>query len=1027
MADGSIRINTELDNSEIKGDIKDLEKMTDDCAEHIKNAFDTISTTKGCEKAIGRQVNALEKAKSKADEYENKLEDINRQMREMEAAALENADFGMQGDTPRIVQDRADSTLLEDTDYQKLVDQSAELAEKWDTVNSKIEQSQSNIDMLNAKLEQLSQFSAFNDSVNQSMSDDAFLNSIKSAEQYSSKIDEIDRKLSIIRSLAKTQSASTGVSETELLNQNKQYQDLIHKLELLKNNQDKFSSSVDKTTKSINKASKESKDMGNNITKSVDHGIRKLGRMALAIFSIRTAYTMASKAANQYLQTNQNMANQVQGIWTTMGNILGPIINTIVGYVSTLISYINSLIKAFTGVDLVARANASALKNQAKETKGFSKATKDANRQLASFDEMNKLNSNKETSGGATGNELQLFTPESIDVSGIANKMKELFEPLKTAWANYGEEFTSSFEFALGEIWNLIKSIGKSFEEVWLNGTGELTCSIILKILSNIFETIGNIAKAFKESWNNAGIGTKIIQNLWDIVNILLRAVEAVTEKFKEWSKNANFDGILSAIEKITGGLKNLLANIDPTVLGFTMLGVGIVKALSKTNIGQTIVKFIGEAIKGGALVEMFTTSFSKVPDAVCQVLSPLGSGIKEVLSPIGGIVSKALAPVSSIISTVFSPLSTLFSGIASTVSGFLTPALTSLSAIFAPFVEAMAPVIQALGGFLTSTTGIVTILALVIVTIADLMANCEEFRDSVETIMSSIFEILNTLWETIGKPIFGAIVELIKNVWENGLQPLYETWKEVFNNVFGLIADLLKVLQPVIDKICEYLGPVIMVVLNALQSSFGGMVNSILGIMNGLMKSIDGIISSVRKIFSGIVDFISGIFTGNWKKAWEGVKKIFKGVFDALIAIAKAPINSVIGLINGMISGVISGVNTVIKTINKLSFDVPDWVPIIGGEHWGFDFKTLNAPKIPYLARGGIVNHPTGFIAGEAGKEVVLPLQNNTQWMQDLADFINSQRQDNGEQIINLYIDGERFFKWIIKKQEQRRFAMNG
>lgn len=953
MADGSIRIETKLNNEKVKGNMKELESMADNCAKHVKNAFDTISTAKGCEQAIQRQVNALQKAKEKADEYERQLSDVNSQLRSMEAKALEDANIGFKGDTPRKMQDRADNSLVNNKDYQKLLSQAESLEYKWDSQNQKVKEASSNVKNLEKKMASLN----------------------KETSKASDKVDK------------------------------------------LKNSTKEIKNGMDNAKTST-------KDFGTQVTKSVDHGVRKLGRMALAIFSIRTAYTMASKAANQYLQTNQDMANQVQGIWTTMGNILGPIINTIVGYVSTLISYINSLIKAFTGVDLVARANASALKNQAKETKGVSKATKDANRQLASFDEMDKLNSNKDTSsGGTSGNELQLFTPESIDVSEIAN----IFEPLKNAWANYGEEFTSSFEFALGEIWNLIKSIGKSFEEVWLNGTGELTCSIILKILSNIFQTVGNIAKAFKDSWNNAGVGTKIIQNLWDIVNILLGAIEAVTNKFKEWSKNTNFDGVLSVIEKITEGLKNLLANIDPTVLGFTMLGAGIVKALSKTNIGQTIVKFIGEAIKGGVLVEMFTTSFSKVPDAVCQVLSPLGSGIKEVLSPIGGIVSKALAPVSSIISTVFSPLSTLFSGIASTVSGFLTPALTSLSAIFAPFVEAMAPVIKALGGFLTSTTGIVTILALVIVTIADLMANCEEFRDSVETIMSSIFEILNTLWETIGKPIFGAIVELIKNVWENGLQPLYETWKEVFNNVFGLIADLLKVLQPVIDKICEYLGPVIMIVLNALQSSFGGMVNSILGIMNGLMKSIDGIISGIRKIFSGIADFISGIFTGNWKKAWEGVKKIFKGVFDALLAIAKAPINSVIGLINGMISGVISGVNTVIKTINKLSFDVPDWVPIIGGEHWGFDFNTITAPKIPYLAKGGIVNNPTRFVAGEAGKEVVLPLQNNTQWMQDLADFINSQRQDNGEQVINLYIDGERFFKWIVKKQEQRRFAMNG
>lgn len=64
-------------------------------------------------------------------------------------------------------------------------------------------------------------------------------------------------------------------------------------------------------------------------------------------------------------------------------------------------------------------------------------------------------------------------------------------------------------------------------------------------------------------------------------------------------------------------------------------------------------------------------------------------------------------------------------------------------------------------------------------------------------------------------------------------------------------------------------------------------------------------------------------------------------------------------------------------------------------------------------------------FQAGEAGKEAVLPLQNNTQWMQDLADFINSQRDDDGEKEINLYIDGERFFRWFIKNISNGNFKL--
>lgn len=486
MADGSIRINTQLDNDEISGDIKDLEKMTDDCAKHIKNAFDTISTSKGCEQAIQRQVNALQKAKEKADEYERQLADVESQLRSMEAKALKDADIGFKGDTPRKIQDRADNALLDNKDYQKLLLQAESLNHKWDSQNQKIKQASGNVKELENKMSSLNM---------------------------------------------ETTKASS--------------------------NMDKLKSSSKGVKGNVDSAKNSTKDFGTQVTRSVDHGVRKLGRMALAIFSIRTAYTLVSKAANQYLQTNENMANQVQGIWTTMGNVLGPIINTIVGYISKFISYINAIVKALTGVDLIARANASALKNQANATKGVAKATKDASRQLASFDEMNKLNANKDSSSGS-GNDLQLFTPESMDVSGIADKMKELFEPLKNAWANYGEEFTNSFKFALGEIWYLIKSIGKSFKEVWLNGTGELTCSLILQILTDVFNIVGNIAKGFSEAWNKAGLGTSIIQHLWNMLNNVLKVIKSITNFVNELVKKIDWTPILQGLYSILGLLDKL-------------------------------------------------------------------------------------------------------------------------------------------------------------------------------------------------------------------------------------------------------------------------------------------------------------------------------------------------------------------------------------------------------------------------------------------------------------------------------------
>lgn len=150
---------------------------------------------------------------------------------------------------------------------------------------------------------------------------------------------------------------------------------------------------------------------------------------------------------------------------------------------------------------------------------------------------------------------------------------------------------------------------------------------------------------------------------------------------------------------------------------------------------------------------------------------------------------------------------------------------------------------------------------------------------------------------------------------------------------------------------------------------------------LNAFFAIVKGVWDSIKQIFTGIIDFIRGVFTGNWKQAWEGVKSIFSGVFNALLTIAKAPLNLLIGLVNALIDGL----NFLIRGINKIGFDVPDWVPVIGGKRFGFNLKEIG--KIAYLAQGGILSSGTAVV-GEAGPElltmnagraIVQPLTNNT------------------------------------------------
>ena len=85
----------------------------------------------------------------------------------------------------------------------------------------------------------------------------------------------------------------------------------------------------------------------------------------------------------------------------------------------------------------------------------------------------------------------------------------------------------------------------------------------------------------------------------------------------------------------------------------------------------------------------------------------------------------------------------------------------------------------------------------------------------------------------------------------------------------------------------------------------------------------------------------------------------------DGFVSIVKMPINGIIGLINAMIDGI----NWVIEKINTISFDVPDWIPFVGGQTWGFNLPTIG--KIPYLAKGGILSQGSAVV-GEAGPELL-------------------------------------------------------
>ena len=126
--------------------------------------------------------------------------------------------------------------------------------------------------------------------------------------------------------------------------------------------------------------------------------------------------------------------------------------------------------------------------------------------------------------------------------------------------------------------------------------------------------------------------------------------------------------------------------------------------------------------------------------------------------------------------------------------------------------------------------------------------------------------------------------------------------------------------------------------------------------LMQGLFNEISSLVDKVVGVFTKIKDKIVGV----WNTVKTKTTEIWNGIKNAI----KTPINSIIGFINGMISGVVDGFNGMIGALNKLGFDVPNWVPLIGGETFGFNLSPVVAPQIPYLAKGAVLKGGEPFLA---------------------------------------------------------------
>lgn len=250
---------------------------------------------------------------------------------------------------------------------------------------------------------------------------------------------------------------------------------------------------------------------------------------------------------------------------------------------------------------------------------------------------------------------------------------------------------------------------------------------------------------------------------------------------------------------------------------------------------------------------------------------------------------------------------------------------------------------------------------------------------------------VTNFDWEGLRAEIANGINTFLHSVdWENFASAISDLLTRLLSTMIGLIEaidwtrlgmaiwdfisgiDWIGLVWNLFKLIIEAVGAGITAIGSVVYSMFSDLWSGVKSLFAPIGKWFKDLFSPatewVKTTLGGILTFVNGVFSGNWKKAWEGIVNIFKGVWDGIVTVVKAPINLVFGLINGMLAAIAGGLNGIIRLINKLSFDVPDWVPVLGGKHFGFNISEITPPLIPYLAKGAVIppNAPFTAVLGD-------------------------------------------------------------
>lgn len=606
----------------------------------------------------------------------------------------------------------------------------------------------------------------------------------------------------------------------------------------------------------------------------------------------------ANSAISQLLSSLNYLKNAWGAAFAPILEFVAPVLSRLIDMLAQAANYIGAFFAAITGKSSFVKAK-KVMTNYAQSLQSATKAAKDEKKaeeelqdeleeKLGSYDKLEVIQQDKDKDndkakdelddligGGAVDPFAEMF--EEIPIPDWIKKLKDFFDQIwdvfRKAWENKGQGVIDAWKRALDNIKTLIGDIGRTWFEVWTNGTGQRWVESLLTLLTTILNIIGSIAEALDKAWNRDQNGFKWITSIYEMftsINLLLAAIgDSIDKVFRSEVGVSIFEHILHIFTNINDTIKNLADRFreaweeggkgDDIVMTIAEILDDVLETLD--NITKKTAEW-AEKLNFNPILE----SIRNLLKSIREFLQPIFDGLEfvwtNILLPLGKwTIEDAVPRFFEVLGAVFKLIAPILDGIVTGLksiwNNFLQPMLSAAWQDVKPIIDDIIGMLKGLGENKVVQDGLQLVgKFLSVIIAAPIMTAVTALRllaAAAKLVSEKIEELIDFLSQEFAEPIenfkqFGKdlIDGLTKGIDEFLADPLAWVKEHIFDPIVNKFKEIFKINSP--SKVFE---------------EFGG------GFIEGLQNGISNAWEAFTSFFSGLLEGLKLIVD----TAWEGIK----------------------------------------------------------------------------------------------------------------------------------------------------------